>query len=126
MVISNWVIGRPSLTCSTVDQRVGEFVLVDEAAAARLGEPDALVEADEMRRGVDMDALAGGLEHGAHERGGRALAVGAGDVDHRRQAALGMAEVGHQRFDPVERQVDLARMQAEQPLQDGVGTFHES
>ncbi len=37
------------------------------------GETKALVEAHEMRRGVDMDAQAGGLEHGAQKRNGRAL-----------------------------------------------------
>ena len=55
-------------------------------------EAEALVEAHEMRRGIDMHALAGRFEHRAHERDGRALAVGAGDMDDRRQFPLRMAE----------------------------------
>ncbi len=107
-----------------LDQRVGELVVVDEAAAASFGDADALVKPDEMRRRVDMDAATRGLQHGAHEGGGRSLAVGAGDMDDRRQASVGTAELEHQPLDPIERQVDLDRMQPEQPLQDGVRTFH--
>ena len=47
-----------------------------------------------------------GLEAGAQHGDDRALAVGAGDVDHRRQPALGVAERGEQPLDAAERQVD--------------------
>ena len=39
-----------------------------------------------------MHAPAQGPGHGANEGDERALAVGAGDMNHRRQTALGMAE----------------------------------
>ena len=50
-------------------------------------EPDALVEAHEMRRGVDVDGEPRALQDRPHEGDGRALAVGARHMDHRRQAA---------------------------------------
>ena len=108
------------------EEGVRQLILVDEAAATDCPEPNALVEADEMRRGVDMHLPPVGFEHRPHEGGGRPLAVGAGDVDHRRQAPLGMAEIGHQHIDPLEREIDLARVQMEQALQDGVRSFHEA
>ena len=43
-----------------------------------------------------MHALAGGFQDRAQEGDGRALAVGAGDMDDRRQLALGMIERGQQ------------------------------
>ena len=67
----------------------------------------------------DFHDPSGRLEPRAQERGGRALAVGAGDVDDRRQPLVRAAERDHQRLDPVQRQVDLARMQMEQALQYG-------
>ena len=57
-----------------------QAVLGDEFA----GEADALVEAGEVGRGVDVNAGARRLEAGAEHGHHRALAVGAGDVDHRR------------------------------------------
>ncbi len=74
-------------------ERVEQRRVGDELA----GEPDALVEAHQMRRGVDVHAPAGRLADRAQEGAGAALAVGAGDMDHRRQAPLGMAELGEQR-----------------------------
>ena len=61
-----------------------------------------------------MHALARGLEDRAHERDGRALAVGAGDVDDRRQPPLRMAERGEQPLDAAERQIDALGMQRQQ------------
>ncbi len=68
-----------------------------------------------------MDAVAGGFEAGAHDRDGRALAVGAGDMDHRRQLFVRVAERGEQALDPSEREVDLLRVELHQPRQDPVG-----
>jgi hypothetical protein len=53
---------------------------------------DALVKAHQMRRGVDLDPLSRRLQHGAQEGERRALAVGAGDMDHRCQPLFRMAE----------------------------------
>ena len=72
---------------------------------------DALVEAHQMRRRIDVDALAGRLQHCLEQRGGGTLAVGAGDVDDGRQAVLRIAELGEQRLDAAKRQVDAPRMQ---------------
>ena len=74
-----------------------------------------------------MHALLRRLEDGAHEGDGRTLAVGAGDMNHRRQLPLGMAERRQQPLDAIERQVDPLRMQRQQPRmncadRDGAGT----
>ena len=65
---------------------------------------DALVVIDQMRRGVEADAIAGAaqdaLEHGA----GRALAVGAADEDDR--AGLALAQAAADFAHPVEAQRD--------------------
>ena len=62
----------------------GQRVVLDQLP----GEADALVEADQMGAGVDMGAEPGRLDRGAQEGAGRALAVGAGDMEDRRQRAL--------------------------------------
>ena len=85
--ISNTVIGCAAVGALAFLQRGGQRLVGDQPPAARRAEPEALVEAHQMRRGVDMDALARRLQHRAHEGDGRALAVGAGDVDDRRQLA---------------------------------------
>ncbi len=75
-------------------ERVGERLVADQPAGAPVREAKPLVEAHEIGRGIDVNAVAGRLQHRAQEGDGRALAVGAGDVDHRRQLALGMTEAG--------------------------------
>src|SRR5581483_4176566 len=74
----------------------------------------------QMRRGVDVHAVAGGLETGAERRHRRTLAVGAGHVDHGRQAALGISEGRQQPLDAVEGEVDELRMELREPLQNAV------
>ena len=49
-----------------------------------------------------MHPLAQGLGDGADEGDQRALAVGAGDMDHGRQAALGMVKGREQTLDAPE------------------------
>ena len=93
-------------------------------AAICAGELDALMEAHEMGRGVDVDALARRLQHGFQERGGGALAVGAGDMDDGGQAGFGVAELGEQRLDAAERQVDQLGMQLPQLGQEIVARAH--
>ena len=116
MVISKKVIGARAVGGLAALEQRGERVLVDQAA----GEADALVEAGEVRRGVDVDAGAAGLEAGAQRGDDRALAVGAGDVDDRRQPALGMAERGEEPLDAAEREVDDLGVQRRQPVEDRV------
>ena len=59
------------------------------------------MEVEEMGRGIDVHALAKGLGHGAQERDQRALAVGAGHMNHGRQMLLGMAKCGEQVLDEL-------------------------
>src|SRR5262249_19555929 len=87
---------------------------------------DALIETDEMRRGVDMAAIARRLERGARERHDRALAVGARHMDDRRQLPLRVAEGLQKPLDARQREIDDARMQRgearEQRVDGGHGT----
>ena len=101
-------------------QRLGQRGIVDELAAAVAADAEALVETDQIGRGIDMHALAGRFQDRAHEGDGRAFAVGAGDMDQRRQLLFGMIERGKQALDAVERQVDALGMQRQEPRQDGV------
>src|SRR5207248_5063764 len=70
-----------------------------------------------MRRGVGVDAIAGGFETGAQCREGRSLAVGARDMNRGRQPVLRVAERGEQALDAAQGQVDLFRVQRHQALQ---------
>ena len=58
-----------------------------------------------------MDAQAGGLQDRAQIGDGRALAVGAGDMDHRRQLGFGMIEPLQQALHAIEAEIDPLRMQ---------------
>ena len=81
---------------------------VDQRRVGNLfaGDDNALVEAHQMRGGVDVYGMSGGLKDRAQEGDGRALAVGAGDMKERRQRLLRIAETGQRRLDAVERQID--------------------
>ncbi len=113
VVISNTVMACAGIGALAFGKRRGQLLVGHKRAVACDAQPEALVEAHQMRRGVDVHALARGFQHGAQEGDGRALAVGAGDVDHRRQFALGMIECGEQPLDAVERQIDPLGMQRE-------------
>ena len=68
-----------------------------------------------------MHALPRGLEDRAHERDGRALAVGAGKLaNHRRQAPFRLAERGEEALDAAEREIDAFRVQRQQSREDGL------
>ena len=84
------------------------------------GQPDAFVEPHQMRRGVGVDAQARRLGDGADEGDGRALAVGPGDMDHRRQAVLRVAEGGAQHAHPLQRQIDALRVAGAQAFGDRI------
>jgi hypothetical protein len=75
----------PALRASQLLQQRRQRRLRDQ----RAGQPDALMKPREMGRGVGVDTLARPLQPRADHRDGRALAVGAGDMDHRRQARSG-------------------------------------
>ena len=97
-------------------EKLAQEGIVDEGA----GEADALVEADEMGRGVDMRAVAGRLGDGAQIGHGRALAVGPRDMDDRRQAVLRIAEIGEQPLDAVEREVDRLGVERGQAVENAL------
>ena len=64
--------------------------------------PEAFVEADQMRRRVGVHALSRGFQDRAQEGDRRALAVGAGNMNDRRQFSLGMVERGKQSLHAIE------------------------
>ena len=106
-------------------EHLGKLGVRHQRAAARPAEAEALVEAHEMRRGIDVHGKARRLQDRAHERDGRAFAVGAGHVDHGRQLEFGVPEALQQPLDAVERQVDALGMQRKQPREDRVdGSGH--
>ena len=80
------------------DQQGLERVVLDQ----RAGDADALVEANQMRAGEDMDREPRALERGAEHGDGRALAVGPGDMENRRQLILRPAEPVEHCPDPLE------------------------
>ena len=103
-MISKKVMASPALARCGAREHIDELGLADGAClAVGAGELDALAEAHQMRRGVDVHALARRLQHGLEIGDGRALAVGAGDVDDGRQAVLGVAELAQQALDAAER-----------------------
>jgi hypothetical protein len=69
-----------------------------------------------------MDAQTRGLGDGAQERAATALAVGAGDVDHRRQMEMRITQIGEQPDQAVEAQVDQSGVEFLQPVEAGVVT----
>ncbi len=87
-------------------------------------ERDPLVEADKMRRRIDMHAPPRRLEHGLEICGGRPFAVGSGNVDDGRQMVLRVAELCQQLRDAPERQIDQQRMQSPQLGQKLVARRH--
>ncbi len=104
-----------------VHQGRDERVFIDQSSR----EADTLVEANEMRRGVDVDALARGLQHGAQEGDRGALAVGARDMDDRRQRAFGIAERIEQPLHAAERKIDCAGMKRKKPRENGAAAVHQ-
>ncbi len=71
-----------------------------------------------------MHAQPGRFEDRAHERDGRALAVGAGDMDDRRKIAFRMPDRREQPPNAIEREVDQLGMQRQEPRDDGIDGRH--
>ena len=89
-------------------ERFRQPLIVDQSTA----DSDTLVVPHEVRRGIKVHPPSGCFRHGTDERARAALTVGAGYVDHRRQPALGVVELGQQGADPVEAEIDQLGMQA--------------
>ena len=109
-VISNTVIGAPALARSRQQGQRARRTRPPPPSAftrvlnAMVAEPKTLVDTYEMRRGIDGARRVLPPRDRAHENRGRALAVGAGDVDHRRQLPSGWPRRGTPH--PIERQID--------------------
>src|SRR5262249_29387561 len=115
--------------CTRIDtlafaERVGELLVGNEAAFALGAKSKALVEAHEVRRGIDVHAQSRSLQDRARESHGRALAIGAGDMDGRRRPPLRIPERRQNAPHTIERQVDALRMQCREPRNDGVDGTH--
>jgi hypothetical protein len=100
---------------------IGSFSFADQRGdGGAPADADALVKADQVRRRVGVHALAGRLERAADVLRHRAFAIGAGDVHHRRQALLWIAELVQEPLDALQRKVNSLGMELLQALQDFV------
>ncbi len=106
---------RAGIDLLAMFERRAQFVVVDENAAAGPAEPEAFVDPHQVRRGVGVDAQARRFQNRPQVSDRRALAVGAGDVNNRRQLALGMAEPHQQPVHPLEIEIDAFGVQGGQP-----------
>ncbi len=101
-----------TVRCLGADQHVDQLILGDGVRlATRIGQLDALMEAHQVRRGVDVHARARRLQHRLEIGGDGSLAVGAGDVHARRKPLVRVAELRQQPLDASERQIDQLGMQ---------------
>src|SRR5258708_4217189 len=96
-------------------ERATQFVVIDERAAADPAEPKTFVDPHQRGRGIGVDAQVCGLQNRPQIRDRRTLAIGAGDVNDRRQFALGMVEPFQEPNHPRKIEIDMLRMQAGQP-----------
>jgi hypothetical protein len=93
-------------------------------ASVCIGDGDALVEAHEVRRRIDMYAACRSLENGFQEGNGRAFAVGARHMDDGGEFPFRMAKLVEKPLETLERQIDKQRMEASQIAQNVVARAH--
>ena len=96
-------------------ERGAQFVVADENAAARPAEPEAFVDPHQIGRGIGVHPQACRFQNRPQVSDRRALAVGAGDVNDRRQLALGMPEPRQQPMHPLKIEIDAFGVQGGQP-----------
>ena len=94
-------------------QQRREQIVLDQLSR----QPDPLIVSHQMRTGRDMHPLSVGLQHGAQERAGGALAIGACHMKHRRQSPMRIAEPVQKRADRLQPQPPLGQRQRRQPVQ---------
>src|SRR5579872_4016518 len=70
-----------------------------------------------------MDAVAGSFQHRTQKRTDGALAVGSGNMNHRRNAPFGVTEPFQQALDAIQYEIDAFGMKRQKPLQDGVAAL---
>ncbi len=105
-------------------QRIAELDVGRQTPCPDGAETEPFVETHEVRRGVDVHAISGSFQDAAHERDRRALAVGTGHVEHRRQALFWMVERRENAPHALERKIDPLGMQRQEPCDDGVDLIH--
>jgi hypothetical protein len=79
-----------------------KFVIGDEMPLAARTNAEAFIEADKMRRRVRVHALSRSFQNCAQKSDRRSLAIGAGNVNDRRQLPLGMAQRAKQSLHAIE------------------------
>ena len=94
-------------------EQPGQGLVVDQLA----GDPDALVEADEVRAGEGVDLVAARLQRRTEERDGRALAVGSGDMEDGRKPVLRAAEPVEDNGDALESEPVAGGRELGQPVE---------
>ena len=87
-------------------------------------QPDALVKPHKMGRCVNVHSFSCGLKHGAHERYGRTLAVGASHVDGRWELELGVPQLWEKKLHAIQRQVDFLGMERQKPRHNCCAVGH--
>ena len=90
-----------------------QSLVVDQLA----GDPDALVEADQVRAGEGVDLVPGRFERGAKEGNRRALAIGPGDVEDRRQPVLRPSEPIEKDADAIETEMVAGGRELVEPIE---------
>ena len=73
-----------------------------------------------------MNRQTGRLRDRTDEGRRAAFAVGAGDMDHRRQAAFRIAELFEQCCEPSKAQIDQNRIAGLQAVENRIGRAHQS
>src|ERR1700730_8421465 len=96
-------------------ERATQFIIADKNAAAGSAEAKALVDPHQGGRDIDMNAQARGFQNRAQIRDRRTLAIGAGDVNDRRQLAFGMFEPFQEPLHSLEIEIDTPGVQGRQP-----------
>ena len=71
-----------------------------------------------------MNPIAGRFKAGAQERDRRALAIGSGNMDDRRQTILRIAEPRHQTAHPIKGKIDRSGVKPAQAFEDRVDPAH--
>ena len=88
-----------------------QFVIADQRAR----EAEALVDPNQIRRSEGVNPQARSLQDRAQIGDRRPLAVGAGDMDHRRYFFLGILQPRQHPVHAIEAEVDTLRVQRGQP-----------
>ena len=113
VVASKKLGSMPSRRIERFGEERGELGILDQLP----GNADAFVEADQMRAGEDVDLVPGSFERGAQEGAGRALAVGAGDMEDGREPVLRPAEAVEQCGDALEPEAVAGIDRRSQPVE---------